>query len=192
MIRGKAPFLSRVPLTMASIMLGWSEPRLTKTCSTPASHSSSKKANDAVYILVSPSGCCVSVDAARYDVAGARVAVACSGVDRIEGLWVVLSEFRGDEVNRLKPAPTVPTRRIWVRVAVPRGEARNPRGRNAADVVRGIMSDAEMWWSSSLGCWRLDLPQIDSSSRLNRSDWPDPMVCHEVKGAWAEVKELEG
>jgi len=29
-------------------LTGWSEPRLTKTCSTPASHSASKKAKDAV------------------------------------------------------------------------------------------------------------------------------------------------
>ena len=36
---------------MASMMLGWSEPRLTKTYSTPASHSASKKANEVVYIL---------------------------------------------------------------------------------------------------------------------------------------------
>jgi hypothetical protein len=36
---------------MASMILGWSEPRLTKTWDTPASHSASKKANDVVYIL---------------------------------------------------------------------------------------------------------------------------------------------
>lgn len=42
---------SRCPFTMASMMLGWSEPRLTKQWVTPASQMASKKANDAVYIL---------------------------------------------------------------------------------------------------------------------------------------------
>lgn len=51
MMRGKLPFFSRWPLTMASMMLGWSEPRLTKTCETPASQRASKKANDVVYML---------------------------------------------------------------------------------------------------------------------------------------------
>jgi len=51
MKRGNWPFFSLVPLTMASMMLGWSEPRLTKTWVTPASHSDSKKAKDVVYIL---------------------------------------------------------------------------------------------------------------------------------------------
>jgi hypothetical protein len=50
-MRGNWPFFSREPFTMASMMLGWSEPRLTKTYSTPASHSASKKANEVVYIL---------------------------------------------------------------------------------------------------------------------------------------------
>jgi hypothetical protein len=36
---------------MASMMLGWSEPRLTKQWVMPASQMASKKANDAVYIL---------------------------------------------------------------------------------------------------------------------------------------------
>jgi hypothetical protein len=35
---------------MASIMDGWSDPRLTKTFLTPASHRDSKKANEAVYL----------------------------------------------------------------------------------------------------------------------------------------------
>lgn len=50
-ILGNCPFFSLVPLTMASMMLGWSEPRFTKQWVTPASHSASKKANDVVYIL---------------------------------------------------------------------------------------------------------------------------------------------
>lgn len=54
MMRGNCPFFSRAPLTMASMMLGWSEPRLTKTWVTPASQSASKKAKEVVYI----SGCC--------------------------------------------------------------------------------------------------------------------------------------
>lgn len=53
MMRGKAPFRSRWPLTMASMMLGWSEPRFTKQWLTPAPHSASKKADDAVYIVAS-------------------------------------------------------------------------------------------------------------------------------------------
>jgi hypothetical protein len=36
--------------TMASMMLGWSDPRLTKQCETPASAMASKKANDVVYM----------------------------------------------------------------------------------------------------------------------------------------------
>lgn len=51
MIRGKLPFFSRWPFTMASMMLGWSEPRLTKTWETPASQRASKKAKDVVYML---------------------------------------------------------------------------------------------------------------------------------------------
>lgn len=35
---------------MASIILGWSDPKFTKTCVTPALHSASKKANEAVYL----------------------------------------------------------------------------------------------------------------------------------------------
>jgi len=42
--------------TMASMMLGWSEPKLTKQCETPASAMASKKANDVVYIVASE-GC---------------------------------------------------------------------------------------------------------------------------------------
>jgi hypothetical protein len=49
-MRGNWPFFSRCPLTIASMMLGWSEPRFTKTWVTPASHSASKKANDVVYM----------------------------------------------------------------------------------------------------------------------------------------------
>jgi len=48
---GNEPFFSLAPLTMASMMLGWSDPRLTKQWVTPASHSASKKANEVVYIL---------------------------------------------------------------------------------------------------------------------------------------------
>lgn len=33
------------------MMLGWSDPRFTKQCVTPASHSASKKANEVVYML---------------------------------------------------------------------------------------------------------------------------------------------
>ena len=51
MMRGNWPPFSLWPLTMASMMLGWSEPRLTKQWVTPASHMASKKANDAVYML---------------------------------------------------------------------------------------------------------------------------------------------
>jgi hypothetical protein len=36
---------------MASIILGWSEPKLTKQWVMPASQMASKKAKDAVYIL---------------------------------------------------------------------------------------------------------------------------------------------
>lgn len=50
-ILGNSPFFSFWPLTMASMILGWSEPRLTKQWVTPASHSASKKANDAVYMI---------------------------------------------------------------------------------------------------------------------------------------------
>jgi hypothetical protein len=49
-MRGNLPLASRWPLTMASMMLGWSDPRLTKQCVMPASQMASKKANDAVYI----------------------------------------------------------------------------------------------------------------------------------------------
>jgi hypothetical protein len=48
MILGNWPFFSFWPLTMASIMEGWSLPRFTKTWETPYSHSASKNANDAV------------------------------------------------------------------------------------------------------------------------------------------------
>lgn len=51
MMRGNWPAFSFWPLTMASMMEGWSEPKLTKTWATPASHSASKKAKDAVYML---------------------------------------------------------------------------------------------------------------------------------------------
>jgi hypothetical protein len=36
---------------MASMMLGWSEPRFTKQWETPASHNASKKAKEVVYML---------------------------------------------------------------------------------------------------------------------------------------------
>lgn len=44
------------------MMLGWSDPRFTKQCVTPASHSASKKANDVVYML---GGVAVVVDKVR-------------------------------------------------------------------------------------------------------------------------------
>jgi hypothetical protein len=50
MILGNWPFFSFWPLTMASMIDGWSDPRLTKTFLTPASHRDSKKANEAVYL----------------------------------------------------------------------------------------------------------------------------------------------
>ena len=49
MMRGKLGCDLRC--TMASMILGWSDPRLTKQCETPASAMASKKANDVVYIL---------------------------------------------------------------------------------------------------------------------------------------------
>jgi len=59
---------SRWPFTIASMMLGWSEPRLTKQWVTPASQMASKKANDVVYILgefvdkglLDPGVCCLN------------------------------------------------------------------------------------------------------------------------------------
>ena len=50
MMRGNLPLASRCPLTIASMMLGWSEPRLTKQWVMPASQMASKKAKEAVYI----------------------------------------------------------------------------------------------------------------------------------------------
>lgn len=47
-ILGNCPFFSFCPLTMASMMLGWSEPRFTKQCVMPASQMASRKAKDAV------------------------------------------------------------------------------------------------------------------------------------------------
>lgn len=49
MIRGKVEG-EDLPRTMASMMEGWSEPRLTKTCETPALKRASKKAEEVVYI----------------------------------------------------------------------------------------------------------------------------------------------
>lgn len=51
MMRGKLDG-SDFPRTMASMMDGWSEPRLTKTCETPAFQRTSKKAKEVVYMLV--------------------------------------------------------------------------------------------------------------------------------------------
>jgi hypothetical protein len=51
MILGNLPLASFFPLAIASRILGWSEPRLTKQWVMPASHSASKKANEAVYML---------------------------------------------------------------------------------------------------------------------------------------------
>ena len=56
MIRGNLPFFSRWPFTIASIMLGWSDPRFTKQWVTPASWMASKKAKDAVYIVTEDTG----------------------------------------------------------------------------------------------------------------------------------------
>lgn len=50
MILGKFALFSRWPLTMASMMLGWSDPRLTKTWLMPASPRDSKKAKEVVYM----------------------------------------------------------------------------------------------------------------------------------------------
>lgn len=52
MIVGNLSGVSLFPFTIASIILGWSEPRFTKQCVMPASQIASKKAKDAVYILV--------------------------------------------------------------------------------------------------------------------------------------------
>lgn len=49
-ILGKSFGFSFKPFAIASMILGWSEPRLTKQFSTPSSHSASKKAYDAVYL----------------------------------------------------------------------------------------------------------------------------------------------
>lgn len=51
MMRGNRSFFSRAPLTMASMILGWSEPRFTKQWLTPAAQRASKKANEVVYML---------------------------------------------------------------------------------------------------------------------------------------------
>ena len=48
-MRGKAVGLA-LPRIMASMMEGWSEPRLTKTCETPAAKRASKKAKEVVYM----------------------------------------------------------------------------------------------------------------------------------------------
>lgn len=50
MILGKFALFSRWPLTIASMMLGWSDPKLTKTWLMPASPRDSKKANEVVYM----------------------------------------------------------------------------------------------------------------------------------------------
>lgn len=50
MILGKFGLFSFSPLTMASIMLGWSDPRFTKTWLMPASPRDSKKAKEVVYM----------------------------------------------------------------------------------------------------------------------------------------------
>lgn len=51
MILGNRPSFFLCPVTIASMILGWSLPRLTKQYLTPASHIASKKATDVVYIL---------------------------------------------------------------------------------------------------------------------------------------------
>lgn len=51
-MRGNLPSFRRWPFSIASIILGWSDPRLTKQCVTPALQRASKKANDAVYIAM--------------------------------------------------------------------------------------------------------------------------------------------
>lgn len=73
-IRGNLPFASLVPLTMASIILGWSEPRFTKQWVIPASQIASKNANDAVYML--------SGSVAMVDEVDIRLVV---GLSKIEG-----------------------------------------------------------------------------------------------------------
>jgi hypothetical protein len=89
-MRGNWPLASRAPLTMASMMLGWSEPRLTKTCSTPASHSASKKANEVVYILdwcarVEALRCCVRAGVDEAELVVMAVVVLTSGLGGIRG-----------------------------------------------------------------------------------------------------------
>ena len=58
MIFGNESGISLWPLTIASKILGWSEPKLTKQFLTPASTRASKKANDVVYLVLDVSGQC--------------------------------------------------------------------------------------------------------------------------------------
>ena len=51
-MRGNLSLPRRCPLTMASMMAGWSDPKLTKTWLTPACQMASKKASDAVYPML--------------------------------------------------------------------------------------------------------------------------------------------
>lgn len=51
-MRGNVSLRSLWPLITASMKLGWSEPRLTKQWVTPASQMASRKALDAVYMVV--------------------------------------------------------------------------------------------------------------------------------------------
>lgn len=46
------PRLSLSPFVRASMILGWSDPKFTKQCVTPASRSASRNAKDAVYMIV--------------------------------------------------------------------------------------------------------------------------------------------
>lgn len=96
MILGNWPFFSFWPLTMASMMDGWSLPRLTKQCVMPASQMASKKAKDAVY-LVRVSRCSVSERPVTYTMVpvalhggsvqreGGRQADQCAGTSTTEG-----------------------------------------------------------------------------------------------------------
>lgn len=74
MILGNRSFFSLAPFTIASMMLGWSDPRFTKQCVTPASHSASKKANDVVYMV---GGVTVVVDNVLTEVGLLNCRVCC-------------------------------------------------------------------------------------------------------------------
>lgn len=93
MIRGNCPLRSLCPFTMASMILGWSDPRFTKQWLTPALHSASKKADDAVYIVT-----CCRVSLPFYTFNSGLV---CSGSrSGIQGGCVVPENCVMEEVER--------------------------------------------------------------------------------------------